>query len=449
MLPNNEKKYIFVGSTNMNNMEKLLHYTWQHRLLPQHCLQTHDGQPIDIIDPGLPNSNSGPDFFNAKIRIGSVLWVGNVELHDRSSQWYQHKHHLDAHYNNVILHVATIIDEDVTTQHNKTLPQLQLEVPEYIVNNYRELLEEDTYPPCYRIIPHIDTLTQHAWLNALTAERLEQKMQRILHYLNETNGDWERTFFITLARNFGFGTNAEAFEQWALHIPPQTIVKHRDNLLQVEAMFLGQAGLLSEERVDTEQRDDYFCMLQREYRFLSHKFSLQPMEALHWRFLRMRPQNFPHIRLVQMARLYHEERIALSKVLETDDTNQLRKLFTVGVTPYWETHFDFNQAHAPKKKTLQSASLDLLIINTVAPFLFAYGRQHMNEELCERAYTLLEATKPEHNFITRSWDKAGLKAEHAADSQALIQLKRQYCDRKDCLRCRFGARYLRKDMTHN
>lgn len=430
-------------------MEKLLHYVWQHQLLPKNGLTTQNGQPIEIIDPGLPNTHAGPDFFNAKIRIEEIVWVGNVELHEHSSDWYKHRHQLDEHYNNVVLHVAGNIDGEVQTLSGKTLPQLQIEVPEHVAANYRELLEEDTYPPCYRIIPCINSMTQHQWLSTLTAERLEQKTQRIEGYLLATNGDWERTFFITLARNFGFGTNADAFEQWALCLPPQTIAKHRDDLLQVEAVFMGQAGLLDEARVPQQQQDDYFRTLQREYRFLAHKFSLKPMNGALWRFLRMRPQNFPHVRLAQLARLFHEERITLSRVLETTDIHTLQKLFCAGVTPYWETHYTFGDAHEPKTKTIQASTLDLVVINTIAPFLFTHGRHHQNDEQCEQALLLLEKTKAERNFITRSWEKAGLKAEHAADSQALIQLKQHYCDRKDCLRCRFGAHYLRKPINHD
>ena len=424
-------------------MEKLLHYVWKHRLFPPHQLYAADGRPVEVLDPGLHNQHQGPDFFNAKVKIADTVWVGNVELHVKSSDWYKHGHEADERYNNVVLHVAQTLDEEVRTQSGQTLPQLQLDVPERVRQNYQELLEEETYPPCYRVIPHVSEMIAHSWMSALMVERLEEKTRRIESILQDCTGNWERAFFRTLARNFGFGTNAEAFDLWAQHIPPQTIEKHRDNLLQVEAMFLGQAGLLSEDLVPEEKRDDYFRQLQREYKFLAHKFCLTPMDVRQWRFLRMRPQNFPHIRLSQLAMLYHRQQCNLSMLLEVRSREDIHRLFSTSVTPYWETHYTFGEESTAHAKRLQTASLDLLLINTAAPLLFAYGRSHFAEEKCELAFELLESTPPEHNFIPRSWAKAGIRAENAGDSQSLIQLRRTYCDRKDCLRCRFGCEYLK------
>ena len=425
-------------------MEILLHYVWKHKLFPLGPLTTTDGQEVDVIDPGLHNRHQGPDFFNAKIKIGDTLWVGNVEIHDAASDWYRHHHDTDEAYDNVVLHVVGRSDMAVQTQHGRTLPQLVLEVPETVRQNYAELLAEEAYPPCYRVIPNVPTLTVHSWLSALTIERLEAKTNRILSYLQQTEGDWERTFFVTLARNFGFGTNADAFEHWALQLPPRTIAKHRDNALQVEAAFFGQAGLLDDALVPEERRDDYYRLLQNEYAFLAHKFSLTPMNARLWKFLRMRPQNFPHVRLAQLAMLYHARHTDLSRLLEGQTREDFHRLFRTATSPYWETHYHFGLASAAQTKALQTASLDLIIINTVAPLLFAYGQQHMDDARCERAFALLESVPAERNFITRSWAKAGLTAANASDSQALIQLKREYCDPKDCLRCRFGGEYLRK-----
>ncbi len=426
------------------DMEQLLHYVWLHRLFPTTALRTDDGRSVEIIDPGLHNHNAGPDFFNAKIKVDGTLWAGNVELHERSSDWYRHGHERNEAYNSVVLHVVTHIDRAVSTQSGRQLPQMAVSVPAEIASNYRELLEEETYPPCWRVIPRLTPLTIHSWMSALTAERLEEKTRRIDQLLELTGGDWEQTFFITLARNFGFGVNAEAFEQWALRIPPSAVGKHRDNLFQVEAFFFGQAGLLEDNAVEPEQRDAHFLALQQEYRFLAHKFSLTPMDAHQWRFLRMRPQNFPHIRLSQLASLYHSQKADFSHMMETADVDTLRGLLAATVTPYWETHYSFGAEAKSTGKTLRGSSLDLLLINTVAPLLFAYGRKRMDEARCERAFELLEQLKPERNFIIRSWEKAGLSVQNAADSQALIRLRRTYCDRKDCLRCRFGSEYLRK-----
>lgn len=425
-------------------MELLLHYVWQHRLFAGHHLTTTDGRRIDVIDPGLHNGNAGPDFFNAKVKIDDVLWVGNVELHERATDWHRHHHERDAAYNNVILHVCAAIDGEAVTLSGHRPPQTVISVPDRVRENYRELLEEDTYPPCWRVIPDIPRVTVHGWLSALTAERLEEKTERIKGYLAATDRDWERTFFITLARNFGFGINSEAFEAWALGLPLSAVAKHRDDIFQVEALFFGQAGLLEDEQVPAERRDDYFLRLQREYRYLARKFTLSPIDARLWRFLRLRPQNFPHIRLAQLVELYHSGRTDFSQIIAASGTEALRSRLRAGVTDYWAGHYAFGAESKARTKHLQAASIDLLLINTVAPLLFAYGQHHLDERLCERAFALLEDIKAEHNFITRSWAKAGITAANAADSQALIQLRWAYCDRKECLRCRFGCEYLRK-----
>ena len=424
-------------------MEKLLHYVWQHKLFPLTPLTTNEGLSVEVIDPGLHNTNAGPDFFNAKVKIDGTMWVGNVEIHERATDWFRHKHDQDPAYDSVILHVVGISDCEIPIKNQRILPQMELAVPEEVLRNYQELLAEEAFPPCYRVIPEIPTLIVHSWMSALTTERLENKTKRIEEWLRKTDGDWQRTFFITLARNFGFGTNADAFEEWATHIPMMAVGKHRDDIFQVEAFFFGQAGLLSDEVVPEQRRDDYYLKLQREYAFLAHKFSLTPMEAKNWRFLRLRPQNFPHIRLAQLVNLYHSQRADFSRLLEADSIDALMALFTTSVTPYWENHFTFGEESNAHSKILQPASLRLLLINTVAPLLFAYGRYNMDENRCEHAFELLEKLEAEQNYITRSWKKAGITVDNAADSQALIELRKNYCDRKDCLRCRFGCEYLR------
>lgn len=428
-------------------MEYLVHYVWQHRIYGVTPLHTTDGQSVEIIDPGVHNLlNAGPDFFNAKVRINGMLWAGNVEIHEKSSDWYKHHHEQDAAYNNVVLHVVAKADvSDVRTQDGKILPQLELAVPKELTCKYKELKNEETYPPCYRIIPNVPLLTVHSWMNRLAVERLESKTQRINNYLERTGGDWERVFFITLARNFGFGVNSQAFEQWAFTIQPQEVGKHRNDVFQVEAFFMGQAGLLSDELVPAEHRDSYYMRLKTEYAFLKHKFNLQPLDPTIWRFGRLRPQNFPYVRLSQLARLYSEHCVDFSKVLETKSIDDLRKLFRVGVTDYWRTHYAFGAESKEAEKRLQTSSLNLIIVNTVSPILFAYARLQMDEDLAELSFELLEQLPAERNYITRSWERAGLQVCHAGDSQALIQLRQAYCDTKNCLRCQFGAEYLRSN----
>ena len=417
---------------------------------PLRPLETTDGRAIEVIDPGLYNRrNAGPDFFNAKVRIGETLWVGNIEIHQKSSDWYLHGHDRDPRYDNVVLHVVGQADTEVLSSEGHYLPQMVLEVPPSVSEHYEELLTTDQYPPCYRIIPSLTRLTVHSWMAALQTERLEQKTEAIRHRAVQCNGSWEDAYFVTLARNYGFGINGDAFEQWALNVPLSAVGKHRDDLFQIEAVFMGQAGLLDEQSIPHRYLADahcegYFDKLSSEYRYLAHKFSMKPMDSAVWRFLRLRPQNFPHIRISQLANLYYERRAGLSALLECETVEQLRMLLQTHVTPYWETHYTFGSESPKSTKKLSVSSADLLLINTAIPVLFAVGRHRQKEEYCDRAFDFLEQLKAEQNHIIRMWRECGLDVQSAGDSQALIQLKKEYCDRKDCLRCRFGYEYLKR-----
>jgi len=430
-------------------MEQLLHYTWKHKMLPLRALKTTDGREVEIIDPGLHNRNAGPDFFNAKVKIDGTLWVGNVEIHDRASDWYQHGHHEDSHYDNVVLHVCEVIDREVTNSLGHYIPQLQLSVPEQIRCNYELLQMTDQYPPCYQIIPSLSRLTVHSWMAALQTERLERKTNDIRRRAERCGGSWEDAYFVTLARNYGFGINSDSFEQWAYNVPLQAVGHHRDDLFQIEAIFMGQAGLLELDTIPKHYQQDalndgYFARLRNEYLYLAHKFGMKPMNVAQWNFLRLRPQNFPHIRLSQLASFYYQRKAGLSQLIECKTLTELKALLSSQVTPYWETHYTFGSLSAKNEKHLSYGSLNLLIINTAIPMLFAVGRHRQKEELCDRAFDLLEQLKPENNHIIRLWRQCGLPVRSAGDSQALIQLKKEYCDRRDCLRCRFGYEYLKR-----
>ncbi len=429
-------------------MERLLQYVWQHRLYPLGTLRTTRGATVEVVNPGLPNGDAGPDFFNAQVRVDGQLLVGNVEIHTVSTEWFRHGHDRDPRYNNVVLHVVERDEGAAVTHEGREVPQLVLPVPKEVTDNYNELLREAEFPPCHRHVEQLDALTVRGWLDALVAERLEEKTARIEVLAEHRGGDWEGAFFATLARAFGFGLNGDAFEAWAGRIPLMAVGKHRDNALQVEAFFLGQAGMLTTnawpERMRTAvATDDYFQRLATEYRFLAHKFTLTPMDAAQWRYLRLRPQNFPHIRLSQLARLYVERRVSLSAVAEAETAEQLRQMLGTGPGDYWQTHYQFGMESARSDKRLGPAATDALIINAVVPILFAYGRHRRKEALCERALALLGEVKAEQNRITRRWQGSGLEVRNAADSQALIQLRLHYCDRKDCLRCRFGWAYMK------
>ena len=440
-------------------MEQLLHYVWKHKMFPLEGLTDTDGHRVEVIDPGLHNHNAGPDFFNAKVVINGTQWVGNVEIHDKSSDWYLHGHDKDPRYDNVVLHVAGTIDSDVRTADGKYLPQLQLNVPQYVQEHYEELLSTDKYPPCYRIIPSLTTLTIHSWMSALETERLERKTEDIKRRAAASNGDWESAYFITLARSFGFGINSDTFEEWAKHLPLSAVAHHRDDLFQIETMFLGQAGLLDPDSIPDYHREEaikegYFERMRKEYVYLAHKFRLNdtapdgrtyhPLNHTMWRFLRLRPQNFPHIRISQLANLYYQHKTGLSQLISCTTVKEARELLTTQATPYWETHYGFGSTSTKNSKWLSESSLNLLIINTAVPMLFAYGRHKSDERLCDRAFDFLEQLKAENNTIVRMWQQCGLPVQNAGDSQALIQLKTAYCDRKDCLRCRIGYEYLKR-----
>ena len=430
-------------------MEQLLHYVWKHKMFPLKELQTTDGKPVEVIDPGLHNRNSGPDFFNAKVVVNRTLWVGNVEIHDKSSDWYLHGHDKDSHYDNVILHVAGVVDAEVRTAKGDYIPQLQLSVPPLVAAHYDELLRTDSYPPCYKVIPDLSRLVVHSWMAALQTERLEQKTEQIRQRADQLNGSWEDAYFVTLARNYGFGINNDAFEEWARHIPLSAVAHHRDNLFQIEAIFMGQAGLLELDTVpgyyqQQALNEGYFAKLRNEYLYLARKFSMKSMDFKLWRFLRLRPQNFPHIRISQLANLYYQQKAGLSQLIECDTLEQLKRLLSSHVTPYWETHYTFGSTSSKNEKHLSYGSINLLMINTAIPMLFAIGRHRGKEVLCDRAFDLLEQLKAENNHIIRMWQQVGLPVTTAGDSQALIQLKKAYCDKKDCLRCRFGYEYLKR-----
>jgi hypothetical protein len=429
-------------------MEQLLHYCWKHKLFPLEGLQTTDGQPVEVIDPGLHNLNAGPDFFNAKVKIDGTLWVGNVEIHDKSSDWFAHGHEKDPHYNNTILHVAGLIDCNVRTQSGITPPQVQLSVPDQVRRNYDDLIKTDTYPPCYKIIPSLSRLTVHSWMSALEAERLERKTKDIRWRAEHCDGSWESAYFVTMARNYGFGINSEPMEQWAFAMPLTVVAHHRDDLFQIEALFMGQAGLLNPESIPERHRDaaiadDYFQKMRREYQFLAHKYSLSPIDHRLWRFLRLRPQNFPHIRISQLANLYYQNKTDLSRLAEAETLDAAKEMLATQVTPYWQTHYAFGCESAKNEKHLSASSVNLLLINTVVPMLFAYGRHRQDDKLCDRAFDFLESLRAEDNTIVRTWREVGLTVDNAGDSQALIQLKKVYCDRRDCLRCRIGFEYLK------
>ena len=437
-------------------MEQLLHYVWKHKIFPLRQLTTTDGRTLDVLNPGIHNSNAGPDFIGACIKIDGTEWVGNVELHTHTSDWFRHHHDTDPAYSNIILHVAEDVDRPLFYPNGEEIPQLQLGIPRHVIDNYTQLSHADTHPRCKHILPTLPTIMIHNWMTTLALQRFEMRTKQIAQRRESLNGNWEDTLFVTMARNFGFGINGEAFELWAQSIPLSAVAKHRDDLFQIEAIFFGQAGFLEDtitpQGTETAPsadgasqpapKDSYYCRLQREYRYLRHKFGLTPMDLKHWKFLRLRPQNFPHIRIAQLAMMYHEGRTQLARLIECDTAEKMAELLRCGVSGYWQDHYTFGHESRHSTKRLSQQSATLLMINCAIPMLFAYGRATNNDMLSDRALLILDSLHAEDNNITRMWRDVGLEVTSAGDSQALIQLKKEYCDRRRCTLCRIGDCHL-------
>lgn len=418
-------------------MERLLHYVWKYKLYTATPLITTEGRPVQVIDPGMQNTDAGPDFFNAKIKIDGTLWVGSVEIHDKSSDWLLHHHDTDKAYDCVILHIIGFNDFQPVRTNGNPIPQMLLTVPENILRSIW-LLYREAALPCLDHITGIAPLHIACWMEALLSERLERKTHDIFLLLDAYQTDWNEVFYITLTRNFGFGVNNDAFERLAKSLPLRCIQKQRNSHSQIEAMLFGQAGMLEEEN-----DDHYYRLLQREYDFLRHKFGLSPMEDFVFKNLRTRPVNFPYLKVAQLAALWVRYDTLFSAILEARSTGEIKKYFRIPPSGYWETHYHFRYASPRKEKTIGENALNILLINTVVPMLFAYGLHNKRPEYCERATRLLESIPPEKNTIVTTFYNAGITVRHAGDSQALIQLKREYCEKKKCLYCRIGFRMLK------
>lgn len=422
--------------------EDFIHYIWKFRLFDRENLQTTTGESIEVFSAGLQNSDAGPDFHNARIRIGDTTWAGNVELHISSSDWRKHKHTTDGAYNNIILHVVYRDDEPLMAPDGRRVPTLELHnrISEEMYNRYHHLVYgNQQFIPCEGSIRFVDDITLRNWLTRVLVERLEKRSVAVMAALEKNRGDWEETFYQFLAAQFGFKTNALPFELMAKSLPQLTLAKNKDNALQIEALIFGQAGFLEDDF-----KDEYPQNLKKEYQYLRKKYSLAPIEKHLWKFLRMRPQNFPTIRLAQFAALIVRSNHLFSKVLDIKDVAGLRKLFTdLPVNTYWESHYRFDLESKPVSKSLGQSSIDILLLNTFVLFLFSYGKQNQQEYYINRSLKLLEQLPAEQNAIVTNFGELGIKVNTAFDSQALLELKNNYCNYKKCLQCGVGNKILR------
>lgn len=419
--------------------ELVLHYIWQYKLFVQHDLHTTDGQRIEVIDVGKPNTHAGPDFFNAKVRIGKTIWAGNVEIHNLASDWNKHRHQQDKNYGNVILHVVKKADVPVFLPDGQRLPQLELNFAPDIESNYESLLSASKWIPCTDKIKLIPDVFIQSWKNALLAERMEQKVKEIDNLLQSGNHHWEEVCFLLITKCFGFSVNNDAFFSLAKSFPLMVMKKNCRDVFQLEALLFGQSGLLK----DTNCKDEYMADLKREYALLKQKYNLQAIDGSQWRFLRLRPDNFPYIRIAQLASLWCKRQQLFSRLVDDPDVESLMKLFDeLEVSEYWKSHYLPGERHAIKSKKLGQESVYSIIINAVVPLLFCFGQHKQHQLLQDKALLILDDIPVEKNYIIRRWKETGMKLESAADSQALICLYKNYCEVKNCLRCRIGHKVL-------
>lgn len=420
--------------------EDFLHFLWRFRRFGQNDLVATTGEKIEIIHPGEHNSHSGPDFSNARVRIGGTLWAGNVEMHLKASDWATHHHQEDEAYRNVILHVVMEEDKPILRHDGSRIPCLEMKkrVPAKLLGIYQKILHNEYWIPCQHQFSSVPELTKKLWLDRLLVERLENKTELIKSVLLKNKMDWEETFYQFTARNFGLKINVEPFELLARSLPQNVLARHKDNLMQIEAMVFGQAGMLGKEFVD-----DYPNALKKEYLFLKNKFNLIPINSVMWKFLRLHPGNFPTIRLAQFAKLICQSVHLFSKILEVESLKEIEGLFSVNLSDYWLSHYLFEKKSEKRNKSFGKEAIRLMTINTIVPFLFLYGNEIKEDAYKDKALRLLEELKPEKNKIIKGWSSLGIAADSAYETQALLQLKNEYCDKKRCLECSIGGAILK------
>lgn len=415
--------------------EELLHYLWRLRRFDLQALTTTEGQPVDILDTGQYNRHAGPDFLHARVRIGDTLWVGNVEMHLRASEWYQHGHQHDDAYRNVILHVVLDEDRPVFQPEGQRLPCLELRkrIPTRLAATYQQLQHHELWIPCQRHLAAVAHITKASCLDRLAVERLEYKTTELAQRLELLTFDWEEAFYQSLARSMGAPVNAEPLDMLARSLPLKILAKHRSQMLQIEALLFGQAGLL-----ERDFADDYPRLLQREYHLLKHKYALEAIPQGVWKFMRLRPANFPTIRIAQLAALMFGSEHLFSKMLSTQHLREIENAFQVTLSPYWRKRYVFDKNSTLLTKPLGRETIHQIVVNTIAPFLFLYGKHRAEERLKDKALALLQSLPPEKNAIIQQWDQLGLPPASADQSQALLHLKKFYCDQHRCLECAIG-----------
>jgi hypothetical protein len=419
--------------------ELLFQFIWQYSLYNPVGLRTADSERIVVQYPGRRNTNAGPDFEEAKIRIGDTLLVGNVELHIKASDWYRHGHHYNKAYDNIILHV--VWQNDVPVKGNNLVPVLELSsyIPDHIPGNYEGLSQALNVIPCSAHLHKVKELTKESWMTYLLTERWEMRFADWDTLLQQNAGDWRTLLYWRLAANFGFKTNAFPFLLVARSLPVNILGRHHQSLFHIEALLFGQAGMLQQEF-----REEYPFRLQQEYNYLRRKYKLQPIDDKLWRFMRMRPANFPTVRIAQFAALVHRSLHLFTQIIATSSLLELTELFEVSASGYWDDHFRFEERQKGKSvKNLGADSVQNIVINTIAPIRYYYSSRSGLGDHCDTSVQLLENLAPEQNRVIKEWARVGLIPKNAAQSQAMMQLFNQYCSNKKCLSCSIGHSIIR------
>lgn len=421
--------------------EQFVHYVWKTKNFDGSDLKTTDGEPVQVVYPGDYNFNSGPDFFNARIQIGDQLWSGNVEIHLKASDWEKHRHQNDEAYNNVILHVVYLADKEIYDQAGKRIPALEMQsrIDKMQYVRFMRLYTSKDEIPCAKRLNEIPPVVITGMLSRLLVERLERKVKFLRQELDANKGDWEETFYRHIARQFGMKVNAEPFQWLASAVPHKLLSRHRNNLLQLEALFFGQSGLLPEK-----QGDAYTNTLIREYSHLQRLYQIRPLASHVWKYMRLRPNNFPTIRIAQLAGLFFRNEKLFRECMDCTDPEKIKSLFEIPVSAYWENHYQFGKLSKRSMKRIGDQAMESLLINTIVPFMFLSGQMKSDDVLMDRAVSFLEKLPAENNSIIRNWESFGIGPVSAAESQALLELSGNYCAKKKCLQCAVGCALLKQ-----
>lgn len=429
-------------------MKSVIDYIWQNRLFCKEGLETTTGESLYIIESGTADKEKENIYTNAKIRIGEKLWCGNIVLHCKSSNWEEELHSRQKSYSNVILHVTLNNDCETLRPHGETINQLTIKCPPGLEEEFCQAEQHCSSLPCGKAISRLPNIHFHSCLSRILAERIEEKASLVEKRLISCNGKWEDTLFKTLIRSFGFGTQNQVFEQWAAVLDMQALARHRDNPLQTDAIFFGQAGLLDEESIPYYYRDNarncsYYNRLAEEYKFLASKFGLKSIDHNLWGG----GNTTPHCRIARLAAIYRSGLFTISQITSCNTLSEYRKCIEPQTSEYWQKHSCFGSTEKLYSTPVKEKQKDVLIINSIVPILYVYGKHSKNYKFCSKAEDILHQMKSEENHIVRQWREKGVCIECAADSQALIQLSKSYCQKHNCVNCKFAYHYIKSRIT--